>query len=165
MEILPWDSKGHRDPGDHGPYLSPCISYHTMVPIFPVGVSCPLQPLSFKKQTSLIVYIYPQSQRDTCQASHEFFHIFLPGGRNKKELAHLVAQRVKNLPVNVGDLGLNPGLGRSSGGGHSNSLQYSCLQKPMDSGAWGATVHRVTKSQNDWSDLPCMDGSKSSVRI
>jgi len=62
-------------------------------------VSCPIQPLSFRKQTSLLVYIYPQSQRDTCKASHEFFHIFLPGGRNKKELALLVAQTVKNLPV------------------------------------------------------------------
>ena len=37
---------------------------------------------------------------------------------------------VKNLPVNVGDLGLSPGLGRSPGGGHVNSLQYSCLENP-----------------------------------
>ena len=38
-----------------------------------------------------------------------------------------------------------PGLGRSPGGGHGNPLQYSCLENPMDRGAWRATVHRVTK--------------------
>ena len=44
------------------------------------------------------------------------------------------------------DTGLIPGLGRSPGGGHGNPLQYSCLEKPMDRGAWWATDHRVTKS-------------------
>jgi len=46
----------------------------------------------------------------------------------------------------VGDLGLIPGLGRSPGGGHGNPLQYSCLENPMDRGAWQATVHGVAKS-------------------
>ena len=40
-----------------------------------------------------------------------------------------------------------PGLGRSPGGGHGNPLQYSCLENPMDRGAWRAAVHRVTKSR------------------
>ena len=40
---------------------------------------------------------------------------------------------------NEGDLGLIPGLGRSSGGEHGNPLQYSCLENPMDRGAWRAT--------------------------
>ena len=56
---------------------------------------------------------------------------------------------VKNLPANAGDLrdaGLIHGLGRSLGGGHGNPLQYSCLENPMDRGAWQATVHRVAKS-------------------
>ena len=56
---------------------------------------------------------------------------------------------VKNLPANAGDVrdtGSIPGLGRSSGEGHGNLLQYSCLQTSMDRGAWRATVHRVTKS-------------------
>ena len=44
------------------------------------------------------------------------------------------------------DEGLIPGLGRSPGGGHSNPLQYSCLENPMDRGAWRATVHGVAKS-------------------
>ena len=55
---------------------------------------------------------------------------------------------VKNLPANAGDIrdmGLIPGLGRFPGGGHGNTLQYSCLEDPMDRGAWGATVHGVTK--------------------
>ena len=56
---------------------------------------------------------------------------------------------VKNLPTNSGDIrdmGSIPELGRSPGGGHDNSLQYSCLENPMDRGAWWATVygsHRV----------------------
>ena len=43
-------------------------------------------------------------------------------------------------------MGSIPGLGRSSGEGNGSSLQYSCLEKPMDRGAWRATVHGVTKS-------------------
>ena len=42
-------------------------------------------------------------------------------------------------------MGSVPGLGRSPGEGHGNPLQYSCLENPMDRGAWQATVHRVTK--------------------
>ena len=42
-------------------------------------------------------------------------------------------------------MGLIPGLGRSSEGGHGNPLQYSCLENPMYRGAWGAMVHRVAK--------------------
>ena len=50
-----------------------------------------------------------------------------------------VALVVKNLPANAGnrkDMGLIPGLGRSSGGGRGNPLQFSCLENPMDRGAW-----------------------------
>ena len=57
---------------------------------------------------------------------------------------------VKNLPANAGDIrvaGLIPGLRISPGGGHGNSLRYSCLENPTDRGAWWATVHRVAKSQ------------------
>ena len=58
---------------------------------------------------------------------------------------------VKNLPASAGDIrdvGLIPGLGRSLGGGHSNPLQYSCLENPMDREAWRATVHWVHKESN-----------------
>ena len=57
---------------------------------------------------------------------------------------------VKNPPANAGDIrdmGSIPGLGRSPEGGHSNTLHYSCLENPMDRGAWWAPVHRVAKSQ------------------
>ena len=59
------------------------------------------------------------------------------------------ALMVENLPANAGDVrdtGSIPGLGRSPGGGHSNPFQYSCLENPMDRGAWQAAVHRVTQS-------------------
>ena len=55
---------------------------------------------------------------------------------------------VKNPPANavVRDLDSVPGSERSPGGGHGNPPQYSCLENPMDRGAWRAMVHRVTKS-------------------
>ena len=56
---------------------------------------------------------------------------------------------VKNLPANAGDIrdmGSIPGSGRSSKVRNGNPLQYSCLENPVDRGAWWATVHRVTKS-------------------
>ena len=65
---------------------------------------------------------------------------------------HMVAQTVKHLSTNAGDPGSIPGSGRSPGGEHGNPLQYSCLENPMDRGAWWATVHGVTKSQTQLSD-------------
>ena len=53
---------------------------------------------------------------------------------------------VKNSPANAGDTGSIPGSGRSSGGENGNLLQYSCLENPMDRGAWWATIHGVAKS-------------------
>ena len=56
---------------------------------------------------------------------------------------------VKSLPASAGDVrnsGSVPGLGRSLGGGHGNSLQYSCLENPMDREAWWTAVHGVTES-------------------
>ena len=63
---------------------------------------------------------------------------------------------VKNLPANPGDVrdtGSTLGSGQFPGGGHGNPLQYSCLENPMDRGAWWATIHRVTKSQTPLSDF------------
>ena len=65
-----------------------------------------------------------------------------------REVFQVVAV-VKNPPANAGDgsdEGSIPGSGRSPGGGHGNPFQYSCLEYPMDKGAWRARVHRVTKS-------------------
>ena len=64
-----------------------------------------------------------------------------PGGSESKESA-----------CNAGDPGSIPGLGRSPGEGNDNLLQYSCLENPMDRGAWQATVHGVAKSQTRLSD-------------
>ena len=63
-------------------------------------------------------------------------NIFFPGGSDSKESTW-----------NSGDLSLIPGSGRSPGGGHGNPLQYSCLENPMDRGAWRAVVRGVTKSR------------------
>ena len=65
----------------------------------------------------------------------------------------MVVLVVKNPPANaedVRDTGSIPGLGRSPGQGHGNSPQYSCLENPMDRGAWQVMVHRVAKS---WTGL------------
>ena len=61
--------------------------------------------------------------------------------------ASQVALVVKNPPANAGDADSIPGFERAPGGGHDNSLQHSCLENPMDRGAWQAMVHGVTKSQ------------------
>ena len=53
---------------------------------------------------------------------------------------------VKDLLANAGDLGSIPGLGRSTGGGHGNPLQNSCLESPMDRGAWQSRVHGMSES-------------------
>ena len=53
----------------------------------------------------------------------------------------------KESACNAGDPGLIPGSERFPAEGHGNPLQYSCLENPMDRGAWWATVHRVAKSQ------------------
>ena len=69
-----------------------------------------------------------------------FFSAVLP------EVTSLVAQMVKNLPA-VQETQVQPlGQVQSPGGGHGSPLQYSDLKNPMDRGAWGATVHGVTKS-------------------
>ena len=58
-----------------------------------------------------------------------------PGGSDSKESS-----------CNAGELGSIPGLGRSPGGGHGNTFQYSCLENSMDRGACQDTVHRVAES-------------------
>ena len=59
---------------------------------------------------------------------------------------------VKNLPADAGDPGLFPGSGRSPGEGNGNPLQYSCLENPMDRGAWQTAICGVTKSWTQLSD-------------
>ena len=65
-----------------------------------------------------------------------------------------ILQNVKNLSASAGEVrdnGLIPESGRSPGGGHSNALQYSCLENPMNRGSWQATVHGVAESDTtEW---------------
>ena len=70
------------------------------------------------------------------QLYHDGIQMGFPGGSDGKESA-----------CNAENLGLIPGLERSLGAGNGNPPQYSCLENPMDSGAWPATVRRVAKSQ------------------
>ena len=69
-------------------------------------------------------------------------HSDFPGGSDGKASAY-----------NAGDPGSIPGLGRSPGEGNGTPLQYSCLENPMDTGAWLATVHGVTESRTRLSDF------------
>ena len=72
-----------------------------------------------------------------------------PGGSAGKESA-----------CSVGDLGLIPGLGRSPGEGNGNPLQYSCLENPMDRGAWQATVHGVERVRHNLVTKPLSPHSR-----
>ena len=76
-------------------------------------------------------------------------------------MLHLIHQAsqvelvVKYPPASAGDardMGSIPWMGKTPGGGDGNSLQYSCLETPMDRGAWQATVHSITKSRTQLKD-------------
>ena len=71
---------------------------------------------------------------------------------------------VKASVCNAGDLGSIPGSERSPGEGNGNPLQYSCLENPMDTGAWWAIVHGVAKSRTRLSDLITDETQTESVR-
>ena len=90
--------------------------------IEPRSLTLPADSLSSKPAKSPLTY-------------SSYYHKGFPGGSGVKASAH-----------NAGDLGSIPGSGRSPGDGNGNPLQYSCLENPMDGGAWWATVHGVTKS-------------------
>ena len=77
-----------------------------------------------------------------CWAVLTFLNRGFPGSSDGKVSAY-----------NAGDPGSIPGSERSPGEGNGNPLQYSCLENPMDRGAWEATVHGVTKSQTRLSDF------------
>ena len=95
-----------------------------------------LLPRKSHGQRSLVGYSpWGRKESDTTEPLH--FH-FLSHG---------------NLPAMQGDPGSVPELGRSPGEGNGNPLQYSCLENPMDRGAWWVTVPGVTKSQTRLSDF------------
>ena len=73
--------------------------------------------------------------------------MYFPDGASGKESTFPGGSDNKESAYNAGDLGLIPGSGRSPGEGNGCSLQYSCLENPMDRGAWRATVYGITKSR------------------
>ena len=68
---------------------------------------------------------------------------------------------VKNPSANAGDMGLIPGLGRSSRVGNGTPLQYSCLENSMGRGAWQAAVHGAAKSWTQLSDFTSLHFTSS----
>ena len=78
----------------------------------------------------------------------------LPGGS--------VVKKKKNPLASAGDMGLIPGLGKYPGEGNGNPLQYSCLENPMDRGAWQATVHGVTEL--DTAEQACMHAGNNHLK-
>ena len=75
---------------------------------------------------------------------------------------------VKNPPANAEDIrdeGSIPRSGRSPGEGNGNPLQYSCLENPMDRGAWWATIFRVSKSQTQLKQCSMHERGQSPVRF
>ena len=101
----------------------------------PLQYSCLEKPMDRGAQQAIVHRV---AQNQTQLSTHVFTYADFP-----------VALVVKNLPANAGDIreaSSIPGLVRSSGRGHSNPLQYSCLENSMDRGAWQATVHGVAKS-------------------
>ena len=77
---------------------------------------------------------------------HDQYHTALIGSGFKKKKKKTTKKPACNAGE-VREMGSIPGSGRSPGEGHGNSLQYSCLENPMDRGTWWATVHGVAKRQ------------------
>ena len=73
---------------------------------------------------------------------------------------------IKNPPANTGDVGSIPGSGRSPGEGNGNPPQYSCLEKPMDRGAWWATIYGIPRVRHDLATKPvCFNFYQSPINI
>ena len=122
---------------DHA-FLLKTLSFRILLPLF--FFSAFLSLLGYLKAVSIqfshsvmsdSFFIYIQNKTQYPSSIFMFLHTYL----------------LTESACNVGDLGSIPGLGRSPGGGHGNPLQYSCLENPMDRGAWQAAVHGVAKSR------------------
>ena len=134
----------------HSPLISLCLCMLPPLPRGPLSFSPPYTFLPVCYILVQMLKVCTHTQMHTHTYTHTHTHIFFfrffsitgyykilgfPGGSSGKEST-----------CNAGDLGSTPGLGRFPGEGNGNPLQYSCLGNPMDSGAWQATVHVVSKS-------------------
>ena len=109
-----------------------------------------------------------QPSQDSSSMRHRLQPAFDLRPPPSSQVASQVALVVKNPSANAGairDAGSSPGSGRSPGGWHGNSLQYSCLENPMDIGAWQTTVHWVTKSWTLWKWLNTQHTPTSSPSV
>ena len=110
--------------------------------------------------TGLVLNFLHQHLWILCPVSERQLNVLICLTCAIKDWASQVALVVKNLPAKARDI-RDPsslsGSGRCPGGGHSNPLHHSCLENPVDRGAWRATVRRVAKSQTRLSNLAHMN--------
>ena len=114
-----------------------------------VGTSAGLQ--AFFSLSVALIHSWRPKKADGC-----YILVYWYGSRYSISWASQVALVVKNPPANAWDVrdeGLIPRSRRSPGEGNDNTLQYSCLESPMDRGAWQATIHRVAKSRTQLKQL------------
>ena len=116
-------------------------------PASPYSIVLPTSKLGFGKKLDMTLF---RDSQTLLMAYRRAFDLESLLGLQQAQVGFPGGSVVKNLPISTGDVSLIPGLGRSPGGRHGNPLQYSCLENPMDQGAWRAMVHRVTKS---WAQL------------
>ena len=121
------------------------ISYKWNTQCVPISVWLCSHSLLFSRLIHVVTciptsFLFTADQRQTQMGTHHF-HIGFPGGSDSKDSAS-----------NARDLDAIPELGRSPEEGNGNPLQYSCLENPMDRGAWGMIVHGAPNSQTQLSN-------------
>ena len=122
----------------HRPHVLPCTTLHVKGHLSPASVQV---AKNMKTQVQILIFMIWDSDwpidglQWSFAYSSPFPKIGFPDGSDSKESA-----------CNAGELGSIPGLGRSPEGRYGNPLQHSCLESPMDRGAWSATVRRVKYS-------------------
>ena len=120
-------------------YVSPLCNYH----------GCTHHPFSIELLQSILSTLTRvtilKCKLDPVPSILKYFKVFLVHLRFSTRLPWWL--NGKESACSTGDTGSIPGLGRSPGGGHGNPLQYSCLENPMDKGAWPVIVHSIAKSR------------------
>ena len=118
-------------------------------------------------QSSILAWKIPGTEepgRLQSMESQRVGHDWAHASFNLRDKFFQVALMVKNLPANAGDMSLNQGWGRSPGGGDGNSVQYCCLEKPMDRQPGGLQSMGSQTVRHDWSDLAiCLGSWKNAV--
>ena len=113
-----------------------------------------LHPLLFDRISPPLLLIVPPPYHGPCDQhqAHPDARVMSQSQGQLMSNSFSDSSEGKEPTYNGGDLGSTPGLGRSPGERHGNPLQYSCLEKPRDRGAWWTTVPRVAKSQTQLSN-------------